>query len=81
MLQLVSNIRQKLGTCIKHVISENGRVEIRISTTALKNFNLNNINPKVYGLTQNTATNEFMTVFDEFGFIRKLANRKCANCN
>ena len=42
---------------------------------------LNNRNIKVYGLTQNTATNEYMTVFDEFCYIRKSENGKCANCN
>jgi len=36
---------------------------------------------KVYGLTQHTAKNEYMLVFDEFGFERLWNNGKCANCN
>ena len=35
----------------------------------------------VLGLTQNTTTNEYMLVFDEFGSKRKSKNGKCANCN
>src|SRR5260363_210218 len=36
---------------------------------------------KVYGLTQHTTKNEYLLVFDEFGFERKCYNGKCANCN
>ncbi|RIB17452.1 kinase-like domain-containing protein [Gigaspora rosea] len=35
---------------------------------------------KVYGLTQNTATNEYMLVFDKFHSIRRVWNGNCAYC-
>jgi hypothetical protein len=38
-------------------------------------------NNKVYGLTQNTSTNEYMLVFDDFGSKRNKNNGTCANCN
>ena len=36
---------------------------------------------KVYGLTQHATKNEYILVFDEFGFERNWNNGKCANCN
>ncbi|RIB03434.1 kinase-like domain-containing protein [Gigaspora rosea] len=42
----------------------------------LKNSVLN-----VYGLTKNTATNEYMLVFDEFYGQRSEYKGRCANCN
>jgi len=42
---------------------------------------LKNNEHKVYGLTHNIATNEYMLVFDEFGSIRAEKNGKCASCN
>ncbi|RIB28808.1 kinase-like domain-containing protein [Gigaspora rosea] len=42
---------------------------------------LKNSEHKVYGLTHDTATNEYMLVVDEFGSKRVKRNGKCANCN
>ncbi|RIB04083.1 kinase-like domain-containing protein [Gigaspora rosea] len=36
---------------------------------------------KVCGLTQNTITNEYMFIFDEFGSKRNCMYGKCANCS
>ncbi|RIB16224.1 hypothetical protein C2G38_2247164 [Gigaspora rosea] len=43
-----------------------------------KNIQLKNLS--VYGLTQNTVTNEYMLVFDEF-YDRSYLNGKCTICN
>src|SRR5690242_9445850 len=36
---------------------------------------------KVYGLTQDAITNEYMIIFDNFGHKRDKYYGKCSNCN
>src|SRR5260364_135595 len=42
---------------------------------------LKNKEHKVCGITQNTVTNEYMIIFDEFYYKRKHLNGECRSCN